>query len=102
DDCRPRRPEARSRLHLRVHGGPQAGRVRGDADLQGSLARRLGAGSGKSDDGEVMANGQATREARASVKHARIAPNKVRFLLNQIRVLDVEDARGVLSFSLTS
>jgi large subunit ribosomal protein L22 len=46
-----------------------------------------------------MANGQATREARASVKHARITPNKARFLLNQIRGLHVEEARRVLAFS---
>ena len=49
-----------------------------------------------------MANGQETREARASVKHARIAPNKVRFLLNQIRGLHVEEARRVLQFSRKS
>ena len=46
-----------------------------------------------------MTNGQATREARASVKHARITPNKARFLLNQIRGLHVEEARRVLAFS---
>ena len=46
-----------------------------------------------------MTNGQATREARASVKHARITPNKARFLLNQIRGLHVEEARRVLTFS---
>jgi len=46
-----------------------------------------------------VTNGQDTREARASVKHARIAPNKVRFLLNQIRGLHVEEARRVLQFS---
>ena len=49
-----------------------------------------------------MANGQTTREARASVKHARIAPNKARFLLNQIRGLHVEEARRVLAFSRKS
>jgi large subunit ribosomal protein L22 len=46
-----------------------------------------------------VTNGQATREARASVKHARITPNKARFLLNQIRGLHVEEARRVLTFS---
>jgi len=46
-----------------------------------------------------LTNGQATREARASVKHARITPNKARFLLNQIRGLHVEEARRVLTFS---
>ena len=49
-----------------------------------------------------MANGQATREARASVKYARITPNKARFLLNQIRGLHVEEARRVLQFSRKS
>ena len=46
-----------------------------------------------------MTNGQTTKEARASVKHARITPNKARFLLNQIRGLHVEEARRVLTFS---
>jgi large subunit ribosomal protein L22 len=46
-----------------------------------------------------VTNGQTTREARASVKHARITPNKARFLLNQIRGLHVEEARRVLTFS---
>lgn len=46
-----------------------------------------------------MTNGQATKEARASVKHARITPNKARFLLNLIRGLHVEEARRVLAFS---
>jgi len=49
-----------------------------------------------------MANGQATREARASIKHARITPNKARFLLDQIRGLHVEEARRVLAFSRKS
>ncbi len=44
-----------------------------------------------------MAN--ATKEARASVKHSRVAPNKVRFVLDQIRGLHVEEARRVLHFS---
>ena len=35
-------------------------------------------------------------------KHVRIAPNKVRFLLNQIRGLHVEEARRVLAFSRKS
>jgi large subunit ribosomal protein L22 len=42
---------------------------------------------------------EAHREARASVKFARIAPNKVRFLLDQIRDLQVDEARRVLTFS---
>jgi large subunit ribosomal protein L22 len=46
-----------------------------------------------------VTNGQVTREARASVKHARITPNKARFLLNLIRGLHVEEARRVLAFS---
>jgi len=46
-----------------------------------------------------VTNGQTTKEARASVKHARITPNKARFLLNQIRGLHVEEARRVLTFS---
>jgi large subunit ribosomal protein L22 len=46
-----------------------------------------------------VTNGQATKEARASVKHARITPNKARFLLNLIRGLHVEEARRVLAFS---
>jgi len=46
-----------------------------------------------------VTNGQTTKEARASVKHARITPNKARFLLNQIRGLHVEEARRVLQFS---
>jgi large subunit ribosomal protein L22 len=46
-----------------------------------------------------VTNGQATKEARASVKHARITPNKARFLLNLIRGLHVEEARRVLTFS---
>jgi len=49
----------------------------------------------------MMAN-QTTREARASVKHARITPNKARFLLKQIRGLHVEEARRVLAFSRKS
>ncbi|HEX9711157.1 MAG TPA: 50S ribosomal protein L22 [Actinomycetota bacterium] len=44
-----------------------------------------------------MAN--ATKEARASVKYARLSPNKARFVLNQIRGLHVDEARRVLQFS---
>lgn len=40
-----------------------------------------------------------TKEARASVKYARVAPNKARFVLNQIRGLHVEEARRILQFS---
>ena len=50
----------------------------------------------------MMANGQAAKEARASVKYARITPNKARFLLNQIRGLHVDEARRVLLFSRKS
>ena len=42
---------------------------------------------------------EVPREARASVRFARIAPNKVRFLLDQIRDLQVDEARRVLTFS---
>lgn len=37
------------------------------------------------------------KEARASVKHTRVAPNKVRIMLEQIRGLHVEEARRVLA-----
>jgi large subunit ribosomal protein L22 len=40
-----------------------------------------------------------TKEARASVKYARVTPNKARFVLNQVRGLHVEEARRVLAFS---
>lgn len=39
------------------------------------------------------------KEARASVKHTRVAPNKVRIVLEQIRGLHVEEARRVLELS---
>jgi len=42
----------------------------------------------------------AVKEARASVKHTRVTPNKARQVLNQIRGLHVGEARRVLQFSL--
>jgi len=42
------------------------------------------------------------KEAKASVKYARITPNKARFVLDQIRGLHVEEARRVLTFSRKS
>lgn len=39
------------------------------------------------------------KTARASVKHARIAPNKVRFVLELIRGKHVDEARRVLQFT---
>jgi large subunit ribosomal protein L22 len=39
------------------------------------------------------------KEARASVRFARMAPNKARFVLDQIRGLHVEEARRVLTFN---
>ena len=44
-----------------------------------------------------MATG--TKEARASVRYTRTAPNKARIVLDQIRGLHVEEARRVLQFS---
>src|SRR5687767_14116017 len=41
-------------------------------------------------------------EARASIKHIGIAPYKVRFVLNQIRGLPVDEAKRVLTFSRKS
>ena len=38
------------------------------------------------------------KEARASVKHTRITPNKARFVLDQIRGLPVDEAKRVLMF----
>jgi len=46
----------------------------------------------------MMAN-TTTKEARASVKYTRMAPNKIRFVLNQIRGVRVEEARRILLFS---
>ncbi|MFA5892032.1 MAG: 50S ribosomal protein L22 [Actinomycetota bacterium] len=48
-----------------------------------------------------MAN-RTKKEARASVKYVRIAPNKVRIVLNQVRGLPVEQAQRVLQFSRKS
>ncbi|HEX9774055.1 MAG TPA: 50S ribosomal protein L22 [Actinomycetota bacterium] len=45
---------------------------------------------------------QQTKEARASGKYMRVAPNKVRIVLDQIRGLHVEEARRVLRFSTKS
>jgi large subunit ribosomal protein L22 len=42
------------------------------------------------------------KEARASVKFVRVAPNKVRIVLDQIRGLHVQEARRVLQFSSKS
>lgn len=42
------------------------------------------------------------KEAHASVKHLRVAPNKARSVLNLIRGLDVEEADRVLAFSRRS
>jgi large subunit ribosomal protein L22 len=39
------------------------------------------------------------KEAKASVRYTRIAPNKARIVLDQIRGLHVEEARRVLQFS---
>lgn len=46
-----------------------------------------------------MAKTSPTKEARASVKYVRTAPNKARIVLDQIRGLHVEEARRVLTFS---
>jgi large subunit ribosomal protein L22 len=42
------------------------------------------------------------KEALARVKYVRIAPNKARFVLDQIRGLPVEEARRILQFSIKS
>jgi large subunit ribosomal protein L22 len=39
------------------------------------------------------------RQARASVKFVRVAPNKVRFVLDLVRGKHVEEARRVLQFT---
>ena len=41
----------------------------------------------------------ANKEARASVKHIRVTPNKARIMLDLIRGLHVEEARRVLQLS---
>ena len=41
----------------------------------------------------------ATKQARASVKHVRVAPNKVRFVLAIIRGKHVDEARRILQFT---
>lgn len=47
-----------------------------------------------------MAKAKATtKEARASVNHVRMAPNKARIVLDQIRGLHVIEARRILQFS---
>jgi large subunit ribosomal protein L22 len=38
-------------------------------------------------------------EARASVKHVRMTPNKMRFMLDQIRGKSVAEAERILAFS---
>lgn len=47
----------------------------------------------------TMAAGGAVKEARASVKYTRMSANKARYVLNQIRGLQVPEARRVLAFS---
>lgn len=48
----------------------------------------------------TMAQTQAhTKEARASVRFIHVAPNKVRFVLNQIRGVRVDEAQRILQFS---
>lgn len=41
----------------------------------------------------------ATKSARANVKYVRVAPNKVRFVLDIIRGKHVDEARRVLQFT---
>lgn len=46
-----------------------------------------------------MATTGTIKEARASVRYARITPNKARFVLDQIRGLHVDEAKRVLLFN---
>lgn len=40
-----------------------------------------------------------TKTARASVKHVRVTPNKVRFVLDIVRGKHVDEARRILQFT---
>ena len=80
-DRRSRWAQARSRLHQRIDGGPQARRVRPDADL--SWPRR-------------RAGREKPMKTRAHARFIRQSPYKVRRVLDLVRGLPVNDARVVL------
>src|SRR6266568_4357844 len=93
-DRGPRRPEARTRVHLRADGRPQAGRVRANPDLPRPLGR-------PQDRGEEarMSVTETPREVRAQAKYVRMSPRKARLVAEHIRGRSVPEARAVLAFT---
>src|SRR5207248_3714453 len=94
-DRRPRRPQARARLHLRADGRPQARRVRADADVPRPL-RRPG-GEGQALMAAIEQKQQQT--ARAQAKYVRSSARKARLVTDLIRGRTVPEARTILAFS---
>src|SRR5213075_2201920 len=93
-DRRPRRPQARARVHHGADGRPQARRVRSDAHLPRSLGRPEGRGKAV-----VAVDAQDTQEVRAEAKWVRVSPRKARLVAEHIRGRSVPEARTVLAFT---
>src|SRR6266566_620822 len=93
-DRRPRRAQARARVHLRADGRPQAGRVRSDANVPRPLRR-------PQDRGEKarVSTVETPREVRAQAKYVRMSPRKARLVAEHIRGRSVPEARAVLAFT---
>ena len=84
---RPRRPQARARLHQREHGGPQARRVRSDPALPRSC--------GEVREGEPA----ALMEVIAHSRFIRRGPRKARLVADMVRGMRVEEALSALQFA---
>src|SRR5207247_1575100 len=93
-DRRPRRPQARARVHLRADGRPQARRVRADTDLPRSRRRSHGKGEA------LMAVAEQERDTvRAQARWVHSSARKARLVTDLIRGRSVPEARTILAFS---